>query len=420
MSDQSSREQSSGPSVALGGTLLFFNVAAIVFSAAMLGWALQELRSEGERWGLVVVLLFAGSGMLVQFLLLAMTIWLVCSARRLARWIRLAAMLAIIVAVLLDGAALGCVAYSPYQHKQTFVQQNALYQSGLREAVLARDVARAARSLDQDPAAVRENDFEGNSALLLAVRGADQPMVEMLLQRGADPNSGHWDGTTPLHLAADRNAVEIARLLLDKGARVNEEDHSGKTALNRAKAAGSQGVIDLVVSRNGTDVDYGSRLVKAVEDGNAQLVTKLLDQGLKVDTSVPNGHCLLDYAAEKDNVEIAKLLIARGASVKRADKYGRTALHWASGEGNAKMVGFLIDQGAEIDAKEHEGMTPLHEAIYWSQWHDAKSLGIIQVLVEKGTDVNAKKNDGVTPLTYAKTYGTDPIRAFLRDHGAAE
>ena len=420
MNDQPSREQLSVASVAVIAIILCFNVAALLFSAVMLGWAVQQLHYEGEQWGLFGVMIFGGFGFPVQLLLLAATIWLVCWARRLAKWIRLAALLSIIVAILLDTAALGCVFYSPYQHKQAFVQKNALYRSGLREAVLNRDVTRASRILDQNPAAISERDYEGNSVLLLAVRGRDKLMVEMLLGRGANPNSGHWDGTMPLHLAADRNAVEIARLLLDNGARVNEEDRSGRTALARAKAAGSKAMIELLASCNGTDMDYDNQLVKAVQDGNVQRVTMLLDKGLKIDTSVPNGHCLLDYAAENGNLEMAKLLISRGASVKRTDEYGRTALHWASGEGNAEMVAFLIGQGAEVDAKDYEGMTPLHTAIYWAQWHDAKSLAVIQILVEKRTDINAKKNDGVTPLTYAKTYGTDSIRAFLKNHGARE
>jgi ankyrin repeat protein len=403
-------EQSPRSRAVPGRILLSFNLAAVVFGATMLGWGIHELHHEGERWGLVGVMLLGGVGMLVQFVLLTLT---VLAGGRPALRIRLASLLSILLAILLDGASLGCAFYEPYRHERAFIQKSAMYQSGLREAVLSRDVTRARGILEANPDVISETDYEGYSSLLLAVRGGDQSMVEMLIARGASPHSGHWDGTMPLHVAADRNAVEIARLLLDKGARVNQEDHFGKTALARAKAADAQAMIALLAGRGGTDVDYGDQLVKAVENGDAQLVTQLLDQGLKIDTSVPNGHCLLDYAAEKGNLKMAKLLISRGASVKRTDQYGRTALHWASAEGKAEMVGFLIDHRAEVDAKEHEEMTPLHEAVYWAQWHEADSLETIKVLVQRGADPNARNKSGMSVPQWAEKYGTDQIRAYL-------
>jgi hypothetical protein len=250
MTEQFSQGQASAASVVAGWIILIFDVAALVFGAVMLAWAIQQLNYKGEEWGLVGVLVFGGSALLIQLVLLAGTIWLVRAARRLARWTRTAALLSIIAAILLDGAALGCVFYEPSQQQQAFAEKSVLYQSGLRDAVLSRDVARAGRILDQHPGAISETDYEDNDVLHLAVRAADKPMVEMLLARGADVNSAHWDGPTPLHLAVDRNSVAIARLLLDKGARVNDKDYSGKSARDRAEAGGNKAMIELLTSRS--------------------------------------------------------------------------------------------------------------------------------------------------------------------------
>ncbi len=404
----------------LGGVLVVLNSIAVVFSIAMLLWAIQQLNSEGEPWGLLGVLVFGGMGLGVQALLLLLTILLLVLARKLTLRFRVSSLVVIALAMLIDGAAVGCVFYERYRTDQAFIRKNPMYQSGLRQAVLDRDVGRARAILQSNPGLGWETDFYGQNALMLAARAGDRPMVEMLLEHGFDAKIEDYNRITALQLAVRNKDVEMARLLLDRGARVNNEDKHGKTALVYARAAGSKAMIDLLVSRGGKDADYEHRLVDAVQNGDIQLAAKLLDQGLPVDTSVPNGHCLLDFAAEKGNLEMARFLISRGASVKRTDGWGRTPLHWASGEGNAEMIGFLIDQGADPNAKESEGMTPLHEAIYWAQWHEVRSLAAIKVLAGKGADINAKANKGLTPLKYAGTYGTDSIRAYLRSRGARE
>lgn len=315
-----------------------------------------------------------------------------------------------------------CVAWGLVANRaeRAFAEKSAFYQSGVRQALLDRDVTQAGTILEENPSLISQRDYYGRDALMLAAKAGDREMVNMLLARRADPNTSDYTGATPLHLAARSGDVETARMLLDKGARTNQEDGRGKTPLVYARASGSGTMIDFLLSRGGTDVNYDRLLVKAVQDGNIQEVENLLDRGLSVSTAVPNGHCLLDYAAEKGNVAMARFLISRGASPRRADKYGRTALYWGSGEGNADMVIFLIDQGADVNVKEWEGETPLHNAVYWSQWHKARSLDTIKALVEKGADLNAKDNRGTTVLKHAQKFGTDSITAYLRSRGASE
>lgn len=292
--------------------------------------------------------------------------------------------------------------------------------SDLHEAVGRKDVERVREVLAANGSLALARDARGNTALMIATQGGDAAIVEMLLKAGAEADREDFMGTRPLHVAARKGLVDITRLLLDHGARVNEEDRQGKTALAYAQSGGKAELIKLLKDRGGTVKDFSSQLVKAVESGDQQSVTKLLDQGLSVETAVPNGHCLLDYAAEKGNIPMARFLISRGASVKRADEYKRTALYWASGEGKADMVAFLIEQGANPNAKEWQGMTPLHEAVDQAQCHPDDALATIKKLIAGGAQANAKNNNGVTPLGHAKTYGTDAVREYLRQNGAVE
>src|SRR5581483_4839679 len=78
----------------------------------------------------------------------------------------------------------------------------------------ARD--RLAELLDRFPDLVRQRGTNGNDLL---GRASDLTIVELLLERGADPNRGNDYGWTKLHSAGDGNSCDLARLLLDAGAR---------------------------------------------------------------------------------------------------------------------------------------------------------------------------------------------------------
>ena len=65
-------------------------------------------------------------------------------------------------------------------------------------------------------------------------------IVRSLLEHGADPNIRASDdsGLSPLHLAAKKRFLEVARLLLSYGAKVDEKDEEGKTPFQVASKRG--------------------------------------------------------------------------------------------------------------------------------------------------------------------------------------
>jgi ankyrin repeat protein len=406
------------PRIALrvfAAVLLALNLLALAFSALVVSWSLEEPSLEA----FLQMLYFGGIGFGIQLLLLLVTLLLVLTSETLARWLRAVTLGAIVLAILLDVVAPVLYCGNEIWHEREYIKKNRMNQSGLRQAVLDGDVQRAKAILEGDPRLLKEKDHHGQGALMLAAKAGDRVMVEMLLGLGADPSSHDYNNVTALQLAVKNNDSETAKMLLDAGGRVNTEDHCGKTALVYARTAGNKAMVELLVGHGGTDADYEAMLVEAVRGGNLEQVKALLDRGLSVNTEVPNGHCLLDYAAEESDIEMARFLISRGASVKRTDRCGRTALHWASGEGNTEMIGFLIDEGADVNAKDFEGMTPLHEAISWSQWHETRSLQALEALAQGGADVNTENNEGTTPLQHAEKYGTHAIRAYLQHCGAS-
>jgi ankyrin repeat protein len=74
-------------------------------------------------------------------------------------------------------------------------------------------------------------------------------VVEILLAHGADVRARSANGSTPLHLAAGRDHVEIARMLLDRDAQANSADNSGSTPLDEAAWRGHADMARLLIAR---------------------------------------------------------------------------------------------------------------------------------------------------------------------------
>ena len=78
--------------------------------------------------------------------------------------------------------------------------------------------------------------FEGASALHLAVLKSNAPIVQVLLDNGADIEIKAKDvfEATPLIWAAYWGIPEMVRVLLEAGANINAEDANGFTPLDAA------------------------------------------------------------------------------------------------------------------------------------------------------------------------------------------
>ena len=107
------------------------------------------------------------------------------------------------------------------------------------------------------------NNFNryGATPFLLAAKNVDVPMMEALLDLGADPFLTTADGTSPLMVAAGvgvysqgenpglpEESAEAVKLLLDLGARVDAVDENGDTALHGSAWRGSNDAVSLLAS----------------------------------------------------------------------------------------------------------------------------------------------------------------------------
>ncbi|XP_055308114.1 integrin-linked protein kinase-like [Sitodiplosis mosellana] len=73
-------------------------------------------------------------------------------------------------------------------------------------------------------------------------------VVDFLIMNGANVNSEDRIHQTPLHLATEKNHMEVVELLIAKKARVNSVDIHGRTPLHYAAKNGNLQIVKILVN----------------------------------------------------------------------------------------------------------------------------------------------------------------------------
>ena len=100
---------------------------------------------------------------------------------------------------------------------------------------------------------VNARDSIGETALVWAIDKKHREIVEILLNKGADPNttfsySQRTTGFTPLILAATLGHKEIVEMLIVHKADVTTQDNRGRTALSLAAGHGNKEIVEMLIA----------------------------------------------------------------------------------------------------------------------------------------------------------------------------
>ena len=213
-----------------------------------------------------------------------------------------------------------------------------------------------------------------------------------------DANQIEYNEIKPLEIfsAIENGNLEMVRKLLEKGADPNLQDPNGRTLLHTA-------VIEVQVDIVHELINKGAQV--NTEDNCKQ--SPLLDAAELVDD--------VDDQKEVADLEIiVKYLLKAGANpnVKDSDSDNKTPLHFAAQCNNTSMVHDLINHGAIIDAKDNDQHTPLHFTAIFDVVEAAK------VILQNGANPNLTNSKGETPLHLAAIRGDVRLTRLLLKHGA--
>ena len=93
---------------------------------------------------------------------------------------------------------------------------------------------------------VRERHY---SPLIKAAMKGHKDLVQLLLDRGAEPNMSNEYGSAPLHWAAQEGQKDVVQYLLDREAELNMANQLGLTPLHYAAWIGHKVVVQLLLDR---------------------------------------------------------------------------------------------------------------------------------------------------------------------------
>jgi len=218
---------------------------------------------------------------------------------------------------------------------------------------------------------VNATDREGLTALMFALVGRHPTAVQLLLDRGADPNakarpdfrlraslrlSGRWNEQSeeiwPLKLAIHA-APSTVPSLMRAGADVTVEDVEAAARKGRDRV-----LRHMLPAPTAAALLNAAALCAAAGAGQIKIVQLLLESGLKVDARNREGETALMKTAE-GFFDTMKLLIKSGADINAADRQGITTLMRAAASGRLNVVRFLIDNGADVRQADSSGRRAL-------------------------------------------------------------
>ena len=160
----------------------------------------------------------------------------------------------------------------------------------------------------------------------IAVQKNNMDIVEMLLSNNADPNKGDSLGRTSLHTAILWNNRDMVYLLNLNGADLTAQDKAGQTGLHLAARNGAAMcnlLISLKMPLNIRDNNGRSPLFLAAAEGNKDIVSLLVQNGVYLDSRDNEGRTALLYALQSDSnaspITGALSLVKAGADIFAAD-----------------------------------------------------------------------------------------------------
>ncbi|SHG82047.1 ankyrin repeat domain-containing protein [Ferrimonas marina] len=246
--------------------------------------------------------------------------------------------------------------------------------------------------------ALDQQNYQGQTALALAVSRSRPDWVAQLLQRGANPAIGSRD-LSLLHLAAQGLDPELG--------------HAGSDWKNRevvAQLAGRGLALDAQTH------DGFSPLMLAVQHRYPETAKQLLQLGADPNLISRYDVTALKRALELQQDDLALALLEQGADPNLAGSQQVTALHVLAQSSDLpaadteQLISALVAAGADPNATTRpQRFTPLHLAVY------GRNAVMVESLLVQGADPHQRDADGHSALALAQRQGNEALLALLQN-----
>ncbi|KAF7192068.1 Ankyrin repeat domain-containing protein 50 [Pseudocercospora fuligena] len=304
------------------------------------------------------------------------------------------------------------------------------------------------------PAALRDTDSTGRTALMHAAEAGHKSSVQYLVNPGSNLNTATISGDTALSLALKGQTekhCEVATLLIESGACCEWRDSHGDTLLHLAASNDHRHALAALIEKyppttsskatkpdslsrvigrqcnsavdigdlDSTNADGQTALALAVRYDHDECVASLIEAGACVDLAQEETWPPVVQAAANGNPLILEKLLDKHADVLAQTAGGETALHKAAERGHESIADQLIRHaGREKHKLLHHTNNAKQTALHIAALH--RQIALVDLLRQVGASPDLKDRNGNTLWDIANTQGDDGVRAVLRKHKARE
>lgn len=215
--------------------------------------------------------------------------------------------------------------------------------------------------------------------LMRGIETGNELLVKMLLDHGAkinvtDPNRNFYD--TPLTCAIENNHYDIMELLLDRGADPN--------LVCEGKTDGLQSVAPL----------YAASCLNR----DARFMKTLIKHGANIDWTRSDGYWT-NWHAAFESVDTMSLLLENGADINSVTANNSSVLMYAVEDKLKSSVEFLLKQtNPKADLAIFQQSDPTATALHIACQEGSYDADVLKLLLEAGADVNSRRSDDESPL----------------------
>ena len=256
----------------------------------------------------------------------------------------------------------------------------------------------SARALLDAGANVNQASDYGWTPLLTAVNNRNYQLAKLFMERNADVNLANKGGWTPLYLAtdnrnieggdypvpkADMDHLELIEMLLQKGANPNAriKDATLTRTIFTMQWFLEDGATAFVRASQSSDTALMRLLLKYKAD--PKIATTFGDTALTAAGGIGWVPGVTYEHSVKENVEALRMLLDLGLDPNAANGDGRTALMGAAMKGRNDAILLLVERGADL-AQKDKGSRDTDKATSSAAGHRWQAIDYADGLVRVG------------------------------------